>query len=327
MTPHTRRRHRLDARPRGAGLLLLLVAAAAGIALLVRPVAATLPLDPAIPHEQALINAGLSAAPPPGQPTGPIAVDRVLVDGAATYVQYHMTASPSPSSNPSPTLSDDQGTPVTGDIYSGVSSMSDWTFPVPLPAWLPWHPPTVQRGYIILAPLPPPARAAVLHFGAPGGPPGPGAGETVHVPLGPHAAALRRLAHPGTTARAAGLTLTLRALGLAHLTYTYTAASLSGAPYPVGHLHTLSSPGLGAPPDPTAPLLVAAGHPVPATALSADCATAAHALRCAITLVFPPQPSGTRLTLTIRAVQLGNPFAPSTQHPLPGPWRLPATVP
>jgi len=53
------------------------------------PLTPGVPLDPGIPNEQAVIAAGLSGAPGPGQPTRPFAVDRVLVDGAATYVQYH----------------------------------------------------------------------------------------------------------------------------------------------------------------------------------------------------------------------------------------------
>jgi len=186
----------------------------------------------------------------------------------------------------------------------------------------PQEPHQGQRGYIILAPLPPTARAAVLQFDAPGGPPGPGGGETIRVPLGPHTLTLRRLAHPRATARAAGLTLTLQELGVAHLIYTYTLRS--GIPYSGG---PRQRPPPSAPPDPFAPLLAADGRPLPAAARGTACATAPHGLRCAITVVFPPQPPGTRLTLTIRAVQLGNPFAPTTQHPLPGPWRLPATVP
>jgi len=72
-----------------AGLLLLFVAAAAGAALTARPTSTGLALDPNIPNERALIALGLSGAPGPGEPTHPIAVDRVLVDGAATYVQFH----------------------------------------------------------------------------------------------------------------------------------------------------------------------------------------------------------------------------------------------
>jgi len=75
------------------GLLMLLVAAAAGIALALRPAAASVPLDPGIPNEQALIARGLSGMPSPGQPATPIAVDRVVTDGAATYVQFHSTGS------------------------------------------------------------------------------------------------------------------------------------------------------------------------------------------------------------------------------------------
>jgi len=163
-------------------LLVLLLVAAAGAALLIRPAAVTVPLDPNIPNEQALIDAGLSGVPAPRQPTSPIAIDRVLLDGAATYVQYHIAGPHAPQGDPTPTLTDDQGVQVTGDTSSGVSSTTDWLLPFSVPAWLPWRPPTVRRGYIILPPLPPTARAAVLQFGAPGGPVGPGAGETIRVP-------------------------------------------------------------------------------------------------------------------------------------------------
>jgi len=81
----SQRPHRLRTLLLGAALLLLLVAAAVGLALAARPTtAAVAPLDPNIPNEQALINAGLSGTPGPGQPAAPVVVDRVLVDGAAT---------------------------------------------------------------------------------------------------------------------------------------------------------------------------------------------------------------------------------------------------
>ena len=303
----TRRSSRRPPR-RGSALLVLLVlvAVAAGAALLVHPPATAAPLDPNIFHEQALIDAGLSSAPDPAQPTRPIAVDRVLLDGTATYVQYHIAGPHAPPGDPTPTLSDDHGTSLTGNTSSSLSSTTDWPLPFPLPAWFPWRPPTIRRGYLILPPLPPTARAAVLQFGAPGGPGGPGAGETIRVPLGP---------------RVAGLTLAFQEIGVAHLIYTYTRPG--GTPYSGAQLRPVPS---SAPPDPFAPLLAADGRPVPAVAPAIDCA-AAGGLRCAITVVFPPQPSGTRLTLTIRAIQRGNPFAPITQRPLHGPWRLPATTP
>lgn len=85
MMPHSRPRPHRRAPLRAAALLFLLVAAAAALALLVRPAAAAVPLDPHIPHEQALLDAGFVGVPRPDQPDAPIAVDRVLVDGAATY--------------------------------------------------------------------------------------------------------------------------------------------------------------------------------------------------------------------------------------------------
>jgi len=325
--PHPRRRLPL----RAAALLLVLVALAAGVALAVHPSPPGVPLDSGIPNEQALIDAGLAAVPGPGQPTRPVAVDRVLVDGAATYVQYHMPA-PGPSGTPGfpfPTLTADRGAPVTVDFSGGVSSMSDGTFPVPLPAWLPWHPPTVRRGYLILPPLPPTARAAVLHFGAPGGPPGPGAGETVRVPLGPRTRLLSRVAYPGTTAHAAGLTLTLRTLGPAHL--TYADAPPGGARSPASLSSSFSSfsattPG-GAAPNPDGQLTDRAGHPLPTVTLRTTCAADALGLRCATTLAFPPQPPGTRLTLTVRTLPGGTPFPPATPLPRHGLWHLSLTIP
>jgi hypothetical protein len=77
-------------------LLLVLVAVAAAAALLVHPTATAVPLDPHIPNAHALSDAGLSGAPDPSQPTRPIAVDRVLLDGAATYVQYHIAGPQTP---------------------------------------------------------------------------------------------------------------------------------------------------------------------------------------------------------------------------------------
>ncbi len=175
MTLRIRQRPRRRATVRGAALLLLLVAAAAGISLAVRPVATSVPLDPHIPHEQALIDAGFAGTPGPGQPTAPFAIDRVLVDGAATYVQYHMAVPVGTPLYPLPALpilADDRGVPVPvfgGDRFSasGVSSESGWTLLFALPAWVPWHPTTVRRFYVILPPLPAGARAAVLRFGPP----------------------------------------------------------------------------------------------------------------------------------------------------------------
>ncbi len=110
-----RARPRRRAPLRAAALPLLLVAAAAALALLVRPAAAAVPLDPHIPHEQALLDAGFAGAPGPDQPDAPFAVDRVLVDGTATYVQYHMSVPVGTPTYPMPALpilADGRGVPV-----------------------------------------------------------------------------------------------------------------------------------------------------------------------------------------------------------------------
>jgi len=327
MSSSTRRHPRLRALLIGAGLLLSFVLVAAVLSLALYPINPGVPLDPGIPNEQALIDAGLSGSPAPGQPTAPIAVDRVLVDGAATYVQYHISGPGGPQGDPLPTLSDDRGVPVTGGSSSNRDDAPDWPLPFPLPAWLPWRPSTIRRGYLILPPLPLTAHAAILQFGVPHSTLGPGSGETVRVPLGPRASILQRVAHPATTARAAGLTLALGDLGPAHLTYTY--APRGGPPSSDTQVHiaysSRATPG-GAAFDPAGQLVDAAGHLVPTTALGADCATDAQSLRCATTVVFPPQPPATRLTLTIRAVQVGAWFAPLPRVTR-GPWRLPFTVP
>jgi len=345
MMSHARHRPRRRAPLRAGALPLLFVAAAAALALLVRPAAVVVPLDPHIPHEQALLDAGFSGVPGPDQPDAPSAVDRVLVDGAATHVQYHMVVPVGAPIYPLPalpTLADDRGVPVPvsgGDRFSasGVSSAAGWTLPVALPAWVPWHPTTVRRFYAVLPPLPARARAAILRFGLTAGPRGSLPVETIYVPLDPRAAALRRRARPGTTTRATGVTLAVRDLGVTHLTYTYTYAH----PYPVLPRINLSTQGRDLFPPLRDALRDAAGRAVPAVARPTICATGARVLRCATTIVFPPQPPGARLTLTIRAVQL-DPFGllearsgllkarsgpPIVPRPTRGPWRLPVVIP
>ncbi len=347
MMPHTRHRPRRRTLLRAAALPLLIVAAAAALALLVRPAATVVPLDPHIPHAQALLDAGFAGVPRPDQPDAPVAVDRVLVDGAATYVQYHMAVPVGTPLYPMPALpilADGRGVPVPvsgGDRFStgDVSPAAGWTLPVALPAWLPWHPTTVRRFYAALPPLP--ARAATLRFCLNVGQRGCSPVETIYVPLDPRAAALRHRAHPGTTARAAGVTLALRDLGVTHLTYTYTYAPHGGPSYPALPRINLPTPGRDVFTPLRDALRDASGRAVPTVARPTVCATGPRVLRCAITLVFPPQPRGARLTLTIRAVQLdplglrgarlGSPKVqlgpPTAPRPTRGPWLLPVVIP
>jgi hypothetical protein len=82
----------------GVGALFVALAVAAGVQarMASQP---TIPLDPAIPNAQVLIARGLAGVPSRNQPTYPIAVDRVVTDGAATYVQFRITGSLAPSPN------------------------------------------------------------------------------------------------------------------------------------------------------------------------------------------------------------------------------------
>ncbi len=181
------------------GLLVVLVAAAgaAGMSLALHPAATGAALDPRIPNEQILIARGLSGVPASGQPTAPIAVDRVpasgqpttpiavdrvLTDSAATYVQFHTTASLGRFPDIIPTLFDDTGALMN---YGGGAVTGDGTpsWARLLPAWFPWRPPPgLLRGVATLGPLPPTARAAVLRFPS---------SEMVRVPL--NLVALRRV--------------------------------------------------------------------------------------------------------------------------------------
>lgn len=306
MTPHAHQRsYRPRARLLVAGLALLLVAAAAALALMARPASRESALDPNIPHEQALIALGLSGAPGPAQPTHPIAVDRVLVDGAATYVQFHLTGDwggpgepRAPQGNPDPILSDDQGTLID----SGTSNSLYLARPtLRLPSWLPWRwrLPADWRGDTIGAPLARTARVAIVRFGAHGG---LGAGEVVRVPLNLHALARRRVSFPNARVRVAGLVITIQEFDFTHLTYTYTIPGGSSAFPQSNHLTD-------------------GRHvPVPVATVNGYCSGDTSRMACAEIEAFPPQQAGARLTLTIPAFLANN-------RTLRGPWRYSFVVP
>lgn len=313
MTP--RRRSRLRPPLLVVGVLLLLVAAAAGIALLARPAAPAIALEPGIPNEQALIDAGLSGTPDPGQPASPYVVDRVLADRAATYVQYHLAhplpPPPPPNSRPaaagSPVMafsgpvdvSSDQGGVANVGGSGGFHASDNWPFPFALPAWSPWRPPVVWRGYWIAGALPPTARVAVVHFM---NPQGTGAGETVRVPLDLRALARRGVALSPATARARGLTLTLQEADFTHITYTYDLP-------PNGNAYA-----------PRLRLVGRGGHTVSVRDIGNSCSGDSSGMSCTARVVFPPQRAGTHLTLTIPMFQING-------RSLRGPWRLSFIVP
>jgi len=269
---------------------LLLGAVCGGVALLSQPVRTAVPLDPHIPNEQALIDLGLSGTPGSGQPTQPIGVDRVLVDGAATYVQYHLSVSGSQTA-PFLTLSDDQGATVARGGYDGFTSSSDWSFPFPLPAWAPWPPRTIQRRYVILAPLTATAHAAILQFNILGISGASSRPETVRVPLDLRALTRRRIVHPNTRVRARGLTLTVQDLSFTHLKYTYRTSR--NVTYVTSRNMLAGVPG---------PYVAdASGRHVQVSETGPHCRVTGSGTYCSSQIIFPPQRPGTRLTLTIPA--------------------------
>jgi hypothetical protein len=268
-------------------------------------------LDSHIPNEQWLINEGLSGTPGPSQ-AGPMIVDRVLVDGAATYVQFHLTGAAgqiryAPLPLLLPTLYDDRRTRVNegtmGSIDRADGALPLPGGPLPLPGWVPWHPPVDQRGYAIFGPLRAGARAAILRFAS---------GETVTVPLHLGALAARKVTHPGTRVRASGLTLTVRAVDEASITYTYTFRGAGGGGGTAVHPQ----------------LFTAHGRTLAVTNVVSFCRRAsgrAGMMTCRDTWVFAPQPRGRRLMLTIGAFELNaQPGRFSTVH---GPWHLSVVAP
>lgn len=253
----------------------------------------SIPLDPHIPNEQILIAEGLSGTPGPDQPTRPIAVDRVLVDGAATYVQYHLTGSLPRGSDMLPALTDDRGTAITSGAFGGVSASQG---AMALPAWFPWHSPVIQRGYDILGPLPATARAAVLRFTD---------GETVRVSLDLRALARQRVRLHGKLVRQGGLQLRVAEVTASHVSVAYAPSA-----DPMGV--TLTTP---------------TGRAVPLTKVDDECGGAsAGLLACRAVWVFPLQRRGTHLTLTIRSFTVPG-TDPSAQGLGPGPWRFVFVIP
>jgi len=300
----TRRPSRLRPRTplRIAGLLVLLVAAAAGIAVVVRPAGTSVPLDAGIPNGRILIARGLSGVPGRGQPVAPITVDRVTTDGAATYVRFHSTLPLGGSIDPFPQLYDDTGALVN---YGGGGSYDDG---------VPWWARLLSRAFprlgsagptravATLGPLPLTARAAVLRFGV-------GNGETVRVPL--NLAALRRV-HPyaGPLVQRAGLQLRVVAARDTGLVLGYA---------PFGYAR-----------DGDVTLTDARGQTVPLRTTGSECGTGGFLdvapLACRQVWTYPPQRRGTRLTLTIRSftATLNGALSNAVRG---GPWQLPVLIP
>jgi hypothetical protein len=281
----------------GAGVAALLVAAAVAAGVEARMASQlTIPLDPAIPNERVLIARGLAGVPSRSQRTYPIAVDRVVTDGAATYVQFRITGSLGRFPNVIPDLYDDTGAAVN---YGGGAGLSPAGWTLPLPSWVPWHPPVVRRGYATLGPLPLTARAGVLRFMN---------GETVRVPLNLTALRQRR-AYSGPLVQRNGLQFQVAAA-------RDTGLVLSFSPF-------------GDPRGVTLADADARGRTVPVRAVSSGCSSRGFAdvhLACRAVWAYPPQLRGTRLTLAIQSFAADSSGAVANVVGS-GPWRYTFTIP
>jgi hypothetical protein len=279
----------------GTGVGALLVAAAIAVGVEV-PMARqpTIPLDPAIPNERLLIARGLAGVPSRGQPSYPIAVDRVVTDGAATYVQFRITGALGRFPNVIPDLYDDTGALVN---YGGGAGLSPAGWTLPLPSWVPWHPPVVRRGYATLGPLPLTARAAVLRFMN---------GETVRVPMNLTALRQRR-AYSGPLVQRNGLQLQVAAARDTGLVLSFS---------PFGHPRGVT-------------LADARGRAVPLRDVGSGCSSSGFAdvhLACRAVWAYPPQRRSTRLTLVIQSFAAESSGAVANVVGA-GPWRYTFTIP
>jgi len=285
-------------------LLVILFSGSALVSGALAHQAISAPLDPNLPNEQALIARGLSGVPGSDQPTQPVAVDRVVVDGAQTYVQYHITdhmdwLGPGFGADPLPVLTDDRSIPVAQKGAAGSLWMERGL--APIPSWLPWRPPTIRRGDLIMGSLPAAAHGAILRFAG---------GESVHVPLDLHPLATLRVSHPRARAQAYGIVLTTPEVSDSYLGYAYTLpARTSAAPWPMW-------------------LATATHRVLPVVASGSACQTGPRGTRCQGVVTFPPQRPGTRLIFTIPTfeVEATDGWRGRT-GPLPGSWRLMVIAP
>jgi len=286
----------------GTALVFIGVALAATATVLARPPVIDSALDPSIPNAQTLIARGLTGTPGPGQPTAPIAVDRVLTDGAATYVQFHSTTALGHAPDTIPELYDNTGALVN---YGGsaTTAPTDATWARFIPWWFPWHPPTGPlRGVVTLGPLPLTAHAAVLGFMN---------GETVRVPL--NLTALRHIhTYRGQLVQRNNLQFQVAAVWDTRLVLGFS---------PVGSLRGVT-------------LVDEHGHGVPLkTVSSGGCSSAGFPdihnvqLACRALWAYPPQPHSSRLTLVIQSFVTDSSSVSIVNGVGPGPWRYTFTMP
>ena len=202
-----------------------------------------------------------------------------------------------------PLISDDRGDALTARSAGAGPQQPAWPWSLPLPAWSPWHPPTVARGFAVLGPLPATARVAILRWPYTTPP------EIVRVPIDFHALARRRTTYSGARATAAGVTVTLHDLNFTHMTYASTSPPNSTVFIPSG----------------SAWLSDVRGHRQTVASGGSTCGDSGGSMTCSGSMTFTPQRAGAHMTLTILYTQsLG---LSGTRQVLHGPWRFSFVIP
>jgi hypothetical protein len=217
----------------GAVVLVAVVAGALSLIVLVAHTAPITTVEDQIPDEPALLAAGLSGVPAPHQPSGPLQVDRVVVDALHTYVSYHYTIDPGNGFVPLPILSlyDGRGRFVSA---SGATRCERTGTAWAIPPWLPWRPSaTIHCLDQEDTPMPVTAQAAEVELDPQLAPvvlpgfPAPSRLETVRVPLTLTGLLHERATQPQilTTSRALSLTLAAVTNGPAFSEVTFSFQS------------------------------------------------------------------------------------------------------
>jgi hypothetical protein len=272
--------------------------ALAMVVLLARAMQPVAPVDPNVPFGADLAAAGLSWSPAAGARQDQGIVERVLMDGAATYLQFSVAGyAGAPPDLPAPRLN------AEGDAWVNAASGLQADGPTRsfgfLPGWFPvkrtwiWH-------FVATYPGIPPLDARTLEVTFEGG-------EQVTVPVDLHA--LRRLTvwHPRALARADGLVFTVDAVGARFIT---------------GTMDWLSA---GSPTVLDAVLLVA-GQRVPLPVIGGTCILGSQpGWRCTTTWAHPARWPGARAVLRVTEELTG--ATGPTQHPVAGPWEVPVGLP
>lgn len=272
-------------------LAVLLLAAIPGAAiLLVRAQPGTAAdLYPYPPNARQLIALGLTGQPAAGAQDVPVVIDRVLVDGTQTVVQFHLAAQESGQQVvlPQIALRDDAGTLYQereGGIGGGALAPDRMGFLSGLLAV--FSPLAHERGFAAFASLPAGTHAALVRiaYGA--------RTQFVRVPL--NLTALRRIASKQLPPLVSALGTSVRVTGLVRVAlseqidYTVDLPPLTGLPRIRNVLYGAEGGRLW----PTAGQMTCDPRQQPPGRVH-------YRIRCAISWSFPALPAGTHLAIAV----------------------------